>query len=263
VPDNTNDRHMSICPVCGIADWASVYRIGRWDIGECKACGFARIDPMPDRELRAEFYSEEKVVSRNTKEQTASQRFSRSMKRFFSRIGGRSKSGIFYDKLSHYLSAGSKILDLGCGDGSFLRSAKRCFLCTGVEISGYLAGLAKDKGGIKVINGNFLEMEIGEKFDGITMISLLEHLDDPAKALKICFGLLNRNGVLLIKTINYGCLNRMIKRESWSGFRPPDHMVYFTPRNLKQLLEKAGFAGIKVSAWPFNDNMYCDAHKIG
>ena len=49
--------------------------------------------------------------------------------------------------------------------------------------------------------------------------------------------------------------------KEWTGFRPPDHIVYFTPKNLSCMLKKIGFSKIKFSSWIFNDNMYCDAIK--
>lgn len=183
------------------------------------------------------------------------------MKRFFNKLMSRDKSGIFLRKFFLYLSPGAKILDIGCGDGSFIKQAKEKFDCMGLEISEYLASLAR-KNGLNIIVGNFLLTDFAnEKYDGITLISLLEHLGDPEVAMKKCFSLLNKGGVLLIKTVNYGCLNRRIKRGNWTGFRPPDHIIYFTPPSLKRLLRKIGFTKIKISSWAFNDNMYCDAWK--
>lgn len=256
------DRHMLICPVCGNTNWRAAYKIEQWDIDECTVCGFARIDPLPMKESRPEHYSKEKVIKRNIKEKTPLQRFSRAMKSFFKKLAKRNKSGIFYNKLSCYLSSGSRVLDVGCGDGSFLKLAKNQFICTGIEISEYLAALAKKQTGIEVMVGNFLTSDFSNKrYEGITLISLLEHLDEPLQVIEKCFGLLNPGGVLLIKTVNYGCLNRRIKKENWTGFRPPDHIVYFTPSNLRRFLKKIGFTNIKISAWTFNDNMYCDAWK--
>jgi len=255
------NQNTLLCPACDSDKWRAAYKIKEWTIAKCALCGLARIDPPPTQESRPEFYSQEKVTSRNTKTLNRSQKFSRGCKRFFKRLLQREKAAIFYQKLRSYLSPGAKVLDIGCGDGSFLKQAREKFDCYGIEISDYLAGLAK-KNGLKVKVGNFISLDFGnEKFDGITLISLLEHLNDPQRALKKCFELLNKNGVLLIKTVNYGCLNRVIKAENWSGFRPPDHVVYFTPKNLTRLLKKAGFSKIKISAWAFNDNMYCDARK--
>ena len=253
---------MTICPVCGSKIWTKRYKIDSWTIEECNTCGFADIDPMPVREDRAGCYSEEKVVERNVKEKNSLQKFSRLLKRFFSKATKRDKSAIFYNKLRRHLQPKSKVLDIGCGDGSFICKASENFVCTGIEISEYLASLARKRPGIKVITGNFLNTDfLNEKYDGITLISILEHLDDPMEAIKRCFDLLNGRGVLLLKTVNYGCLNRLIKKRSWTGFRPPDHVVYFNPSNLELLLKKAGFKKIKISAMPFNDNMYCEAWK--
>lgn len=250
------------CPVCENKNWGKVYHIGAWDIEECKKCGFAKIDPFPPRDNRQLCYSKEEVIVRNTKKKSFSRNFSRSMKQLFSKATKRNKSEIFYNKLCRHLPPHSKILDIGCGGGSFLRLAKNRFNCAGVEISEYLASLARGVEGIGIKCGNFLDVDFkGETYDAITLISLLEHLDDPLGALKKCFGLLNKNGILLLKTVNYACLNRKIKKAKWTGLRPPDHVVYFTPRNLSQILKKAGFSKIKVKAWPFNDNMYCDAFR--
>jgi 2-polyprenyl-3-methyl-5-hydroxy-6-metoxy-1,4-benzoquinol methylase len=252
---------MFICPVCSNQKWAEVYKIKEWNIAKCTVCGFARIVPFPAQESRPEFYSFKNVTSRNIKSFSPAQKFSRAMKHLSQKITNRDKAGIFLHKLSSYLSAGAKVLDIGCGDGSFIKQAKEKFDCYGIEISEYLAALAR-KEKLNVMVGNFLFTDFAnEKYDGITLISLLEHLDDPEKAMKKCFDLLNNGGYLLIKTVNYGCLNRIIKRENWSGFRPPDHVIYFTPLNLKLLLLKIGFTKIRISSWPFNDNMYCDARK--
>jgi len=212
---------------------------------------------MPEKQSRSGYFSKDKIIKGNTKDRPSIRKLFHVMKRVFKR----NKSEIFYNKLFRYLSPGSKILDVGCGDGSFLSLSQNRFICTGIEISGYLANLAERRN-IKVMTGDFLTADFtGEKYDGITLLSLLEHLVDPVRAVKKCFNLLNKGGVLLMKTVNYGCVNRKITGEGWTGFRPPDHVIYFTPSNLKRFLKRAGFSKIRVSAWPFNDNMYCDAWK--
>ena len=184
------------------------------------------------------------------------------MKSFWNNLAKRSKPKIFLDKLVRYLPPQAKILDIGCGDGAFLYKAKAFFQCTGIELSDYLASLAKRDSNLNILVGDFLSVDFStNQFDGITMISLLEHLIDPLASLQKCFDLLNKNGTLLLKTVNFSCLNRMIMREEWIGFRPPDHIVYFTPKNLTCLLKKIGFSRVKITSWPFNDNMYCEAWK--
>jgi 2-polyprenyl-3-methyl-5-hydroxy-6-metoxy-1,4-benzoquinol methylase len=110
--------------------------------------------------------------------------------------------------------------------------------------------------------GDFLATDFSDRtYDGVTLISIIEHLDDPLRAMKKVYGLMTSGGLMLLKTVNFQCWNRIVMREKWTGLRPPDHMVYFTPRNLKQLLHKVGFSKVVTHAWGFNDNMYCDAWK--
>lgn len=254
-------RKMVICPVCNNDKWRQIYYINGYFIERCSNCGFCCINPLPESTSRSEFYSEKNIVGNRAKVLTGSQKFSRKMKSFFKTISKRDKGKIFLDKLLSYKHPGARILDIGCGDGSFLKQASDKFDCTGIEVSEYLAKLGRSKG-LNILTGNFQSADFGNaKYDGITLISLLEHLDDPEGAMRKCFNLLNKGGVLLIKTVNYGCINRAIKGKEWTGFRPPDHIVYFNPANLKLLLRKVGFSKIKVASWPFNDNMYCDAWK--
>jgi tRNA G46 methylase TrmB len=120
--------------VCGSGESRTPYVIGKWSIYECDVCGFAKIDPMPVRETRPECYSEEKVVERNIKQKSPLQKLSRFFKKLFSKVTKRDKSAIFYNKLRLYLPPKSRILDIGCGDGSFICKAKEDFVCTGIEI---------------------------------------------------------------------------------------------------------------------------------
>ena len=255
-------RQMLECPVCENKKWEKIYQIDNWSIKKCSICGFACLDPLPHHESRPDYFSEEKIVLNNAKKRTGLKKFSRTLKSFFKNLTKRDKSQIFVDKLCHYLPKDAEILDIGCGDGSFLRKAKNNFTGTGIEISDYLASLAKKDSDLTIFSGDFIDTDFkGKKFKGITLISLLEHLDDPRQAMQKCFDLLDKNGVLLLKTVNYGCLNRWVIGKEWTGFRPPDHLVYFTPTNLICMLKKIGFSKIKFNAWPLNDNMYCDAIK--
>lgn len=249
------------CPVCANFIWKTIYKIKSWDVLECKQCDFARIYPFPEMTNRKEYYSKAKVIERNI-QKSFGKRFLGYPKFFLKKLNHRDKHKIFSNKFFRYLSPGAKVLDIGCGDGSFLETLKHTFHCTGIEISEYLGNLAKNRGNIDVFIGNLLTSSFPLKqVDGITLISLIEHVADPARIFQKCYELLNPNGVFLLKTVNYNCLNRKIMREKWNGFRPPDHMIYFSPGNLKQTLQKVGFQKIKISAFPFNDNMYCDARK--
>ena len=254
---------LPVCPVCDSRDWRKRHQINEWSINECRRCSFAMVYPVPVSESRPEMYKEDKVVERNTKKRHPVVEFSRKMKQWFSRASGRSKGNIFQQKVQLYVPAGGVILDIGCGDGGFINSLKDRYQCWGLEISDYLAQKAREKGGLHVIQSDFEKADFGgQKFDAITIISLIEHLTDPLLAIQKCYALLKDNGVLILKTPNYHCLNHTIfRQDQWTGLRPPDHVVYFSPSNLVKLLTKTGFRNPRITAWPFNDNMYCDVWK--
>lgn len=252
------------CPACDHQDFKEVYKIGGWHIKECSTCGFAMVDPLPQTQNpdRQEFYSKDKVLERFDKKRPLKRKFFRSMKLAFKSITKRDKNKIFYQKIHQCVPEGGRVFDLGCGDGSFLNTLKDRYQCSGIEMSDLLSDLARKKRELNVRTGDFLTADFDdEEFDAITIISVIEHIDDPIKTFKKCFDLLKPHAVLILKTVNYGCLNRRIMKENWTGLRPPDHVIYFRPSNLKLLLKKVGFTDIKISAWPFSDNMYCEAWK--
>lgn len=259
---SSEQKHISVCPVCGHSQWKNIYKIDQWTIDECIHCQFARIDPLPVRIDRPEMYTEEKITVRNTKKRGLIRQLAHQLKLFFNGVAGRNKNTIFIKKLHRYLPKGGTILDGGCGAGGILLHARDRYECHGIEISSYLVNLANRNKGLNVKLGDLQSYDFGsQKFDAITLVSIIEHLDDPLGVIQKSYELLKPDGVFLLKTPNYQCWNRFFKKDKWVGLRPPDHIVYFSPSNLKQILKKAGFKKIKITSYPMNDNMYCDAWK--
>lgn len=259
---SSEQKHIAVCPVCDHSEWKNIYKIDQWTIDECLHCRFARIDPLPIRVDRPDMYTENKITERNTKKRGWIRQTSLELKRFFNGIAKRNKNSIFINKLHQYLPHGGTILDGGCGAGGILLHAKDRYVCHGIEISSYLVDLANRTEGLNVKLGDLQSFDFGEqKYDAITLVSIIEHLDDPLGVIQKCFELLKPNGVFLLKTPNYQCWNRFFSQDKWVGLRPPDHIVYFSPSNLTQILKKAGFSKVKITSYPLNDNMYCDAWK--
>ncbi len=261
------------CVVCESEKWKNRYRIADWNILECRCCGFSKLDPLPSLpHLRSEFYSENKVQERNTKRKHFLARTSSILKGKAKRWFRRDKNDLFSNRIVKFIPAGGSILDIGCGDGSFLERLKKTYRCSGIEISEYLGNKAKARGGMDICIGDYLcdgnssqikkrKDSLPKDFNAITMISLIEHLPDPKGALKFCHDHLRKNGLLLLKTVNYTCINRYVMKSHWTGFRPPDHMIYFSPKTLRRVLTHLGFSKVKITSNPLNDNMTCQAWK--
>ena len=248
------------CALCSNEDQHILHHIDGYDIRACARCGFAHIDPFPARSARPAFYAGTAIAARKEKKKRGPlKRLAAFVRHWLRKGSGRTKGTLFLRELTRRLPRGRRVLDIGCGSGAFLASARDTFACTGIEISADLAAAARTLG-VEVLVGNFSDYPFeGRTFDAVVMISLLEHLDDPFHALRACHALLEEGGVLLLKTVNHGGLNRRLMGARWSGYRPPDHMVYFSPPALKRALEEAGFHRIEIHAPWFNDSFYCYA----
>ena len=67
-----------------------------------------------------------------------------------------------------------------------------------------------------------------------------------------------------VKVPNYACFNRTVRGDRWCGFRWPDHVNYFTPRTLREMVESAGLRIARMNFFdrhPFSDNMYAVLEK--
>lgn len=145
-------------------------------------------------------------------------------------------------ELEKFCSSG-KLLDIGCATGEFLEVADhRGWLVQGIEISTYAANIAKDKG-IPVFAGVLEEAKFPfGSFDVVTMWDLIEHIKDPLNHLREIKRILKPNGFIGISTPNFESLRARIEGRNWWGFKESqEHLYFFSPKTLRNMLEKTGF----------------------
>ncbi len=133
-----------------------------------------------------------------------------------------------------------KILDFGCGDGSFVRATKNAgYDALGVEKSRLAADFAKKYYDVDVLSGAISEMKLSSNtFAAITLWDVLEHLPDPVGTCKILVNLLSPNGYLFIFTPHNRGLSAILRRGNWWVFGPNDHLCLFSIQTIKFLIEK-------------------------
>jgi 2-polyprenyl-3-methyl-5-hydroxy-6-metoxy-1,4-benzoquinol methylase len=109
----------------------------------------------------------------------------------------------YLKKIKKFKNAGN-ILDVGCAFGDFLAVCEEdgAFDTFGVEISRYAGEKAYKRLKGDIFVGDIQDFIPTKKMDIITLWDVLEHLNEPKKALQKCNQFIDPNGIILICTPN-------------------------------------------------------------
>jgi SAM-dependent methyltransferase len=262
-----------LCPLCGADNRAqppSRYSEAPWEIKTCAKCGFVYLENPPNyAELEENFAWEKTSAAEETRRNTArplAKRLSRAFRHFRQRVLKRDK---LPQLLTQHLPRG-KVLDVGCGGGSVLRSLPERYEPHGIEISKALAAqadaLARARGG-RVVQASAvagLAQFPAAAMDGALLSAFLEHEAQPAVLLRELHRVLRPGAPVIVKVPNYASVNRTVRGAKWCGFRHPDHVNYFTPASLASLARACGFGIARCTAgdrWPLSDNLWMVLEK--
>ena len=140
--------------------------------------------------------------------------------------------------------AATRLLDVGCSSGAFLRSACNAgFRAEGVEPSADAAGTAR-MAGLTVFTGYLEQAGFPDAaFDAITLIEIVEHLRDPLALLRECARILKPGGVVLVTTPNARSWTARAMGARWAGFSLNDmggHISFFNPQSIQLLARRSG-----------------------
>jgi SAM-dependent methyltransferase len=256
------------CPVCGASDYAQ-FAVGfdyelltccnPWRFVQCEACRHVWLNPRPAvAELGVVYpptyyaynYDSINPIARKAKEMLD--------RRKIAKI------------IHHCPEAPKSYLDVGCGDGRFLRLMEQM----GVPRSG-LYGLELDKRVVERLrgcgySGVFCErVEEASSFpegriDLVTMFHVIEHVHNPGTVISSVRRWLSPGGIFALETPNLDSLDaRVFQRTYWGGYHIPRHWSLFTPASISRLLTDNG---LEVMATVFQTGhsfwMYSLHHSV-
>jgi len=147
------------------------------------------------------------------------------------------------------LDSQSRVLDVGCGSGEFLHQLRRFRRCrvSGLDISENAVLCARDRYDLDVFQGEISACPFEDgSFDLITMRSCIEHLHNPAEAMRKASALCRPRGWLFIKTPNFDSFAAKLFGDKWYHLDCPRHLYIFSPSTITALLKKHGFEVITV-----------------
>jgi 2-polyprenyl-3-methyl-5-hydroxy-6-metoxy-1,4-benzoquinol methylase len=134
-----------------------------------------------------------------------------------------------------------KGLDIGCGNGKFMRTMNSFgWDFEGVELSP-LAVKACRSSGLRVSQGDLHAAGFeNESFDLITARHVIEHIPIPADFVQEICRLLKKGGCLVIETPNSKALGRKWFGPNWYANDVPRHLVLYCLTNLHKLAADHG-----------------------
>ncbi|MDP2593367.1 MAG: class I SAM-dependent methyltransferase [bacterium] len=144
---------------------------------------------------------------------------------------------------------GSRILEIGCGRGEFLKSLSRAgFKCFGLEMGEEAASSAR-KETLNIFTGSVDSFKFTKMggFDLIIMRFVLEHLWNPAETLLKLRKLLFPGGKIMISVPNFDSFERRFFGKFWSGYDAPRHLFVFDPKVMRILADKCGLSLVSLS----------------
>lgn len=81
-----------------------------------------------------------------------------------------------------------------------------------------------------------------EPFHAITLIEVLEHVDEPLALLKTLRERMVPGGILVLETPNCEGVSDICSEDDYRKIHPLDHINGFTPASLLAIARRAGFA---------------------
>jgi len=241
------------CPVCAGTRfeeyaWGYDYELltcaNRWRFVACSTCGHVWLNPRPAISALGVIYPPNYYAYNYTKINPIARRAKQI-------LDGRKMAGI----IRHCAAPPRSYLDVGCGDGRFLRLLER----RGVPREA-LYGLELDRSVVDALSGagysgvycaraeDASELPVGG-IDLATMFHVIEHVDNPGAVVRRIRGWLSPGGILALETPNLDSLDaRLFRRSYWGGYHIPRHWNLFTPKTISRLLEDNG---LKVVATVF------------
>lgn len=253
---------------------------GKWNLFECTDpdCGLIWLNPMPERadihKAYMQYFTHDSIKGdQSVEEQRSLASFLRKFRplrqvvrylkrgylatsfdytadvRALQRLGGHFlrlfpglTRSIARDVRFIRYQLGGRLLDVGCGSGSYLSYMERLGWNTeGVEVDPRAVRQAR-KFSLTIHEGELEQHEFeSHRFDVITLSHVLEHVHDPKRLLEECLRILKPGGTLMAITPNIRSVGHRRFKESWRGLEPPRHIHLFTCAALRRVAVEAGF----------------------
>lgn len=221
------------CIFCDIENKNSVIEENGYFGRKCSQCGLIYISPRPSQNEMVDLY-----VQGNSQMPVEAHLSGGMGKRIYARHN--------LNIIRKYIKNGA-ILEIGAGAGYFLDEARKAgFEPYGIELNNVQAKFIRDNFNIQCeetpLNPSSFD---GKIFDVIYHVDVISHFYNPLKEFREMNSKLRKGGFLVFETGNGGDIEQRYFK-CFESFQYPDHLFFFSEKNIEDLLEKTGFQLIKI-----------------
>jgi 2-polyprenyl-3-methyl-5-hydroxy-6-metoxy-1,4-benzoquinol methylase len=237
---------LSSCPVCEASSIGSFIETNAqmhsakevFNFDQCTNCSLVFLNPrVPLKQLK-NYYTSYYLPYRGAKAWGKYEKLVEgSQKKLDKKRLGRVKE-------AQKISESSLILDIGCGNPSFLETCKKALNCDtmGIDFSdeGWKNQLTRFEG-INLQVAEIKDLKKNLQPDVITMWHYLEHDYTPLENLSYLRSISKPSTTLVIEIPNFDSSSRKKYGKNWAGWHTPRHISLFSPSNIELLLKKTGW----------------------
>lgn len=248
--------NITSCPVCSGNDFTGFLECTdhfvsgeKFSIKECTNCHFKITDKIPGEDEIGPYYQSEDYISHSDTSAGLVNRIYHVAREYM--LGRKRKAVI--------KNSGKKngaLLDIGAGTGYFAAHIKKHgWEVTGTEINDDAREFAEKKLNISLVPAEGLFSLKAKHFDAITLWHVMEHFYNLQQYIAEMDRLLKPGGALFIALPNHTSYDAGHYKEFWAAYDVPRHIWHFTPQNVRQIFENAGFKLVKKIRMPL-DSFY-------
>jgi SAM-dependent methyltransferase len=231
------------CLLCGSRNWSPLVEApdyspggtGLWfAVVQCQECGLCFTNPRPNLRSIGQFYPASYPPHRPPRDRRR-RHWWHPLTRWFRKPRR--------DRRVIPLHGQGRLLDFGCGAGSFLERMHRLgWDVTGLDTSAATVERVRAELGLPALAGTLPHPELRPaSFDLVTMWHSLEHVHAPLEVLREIHRLLVPGGKLVVAVPNIDSLPFRWFGQVWYGLDLPRHLTHFAPWTLYLILHQAGF----------------------
>lgn len=156
--------------------------------------------------------------------------------------------------INKYANTSKTILDIGCGTGEFLITARKNNWNTlGVEINDEARNKSSKK---NITTYKFIEEVKSSQFNIITLWHVLEHLKDLNGTITKISSLLDTDGTLIIAVPNYKSYDANYYKEYWAAYDTPRHLWHFSQKSISTIFKNHNLKVVRTLP------MYFDSYYV-